>query len=42
MNSVADRYFEAYNALLVMGKTKCQTFCREMAVGCELLSKLYL
>ena len=29
MQTVADRFFEAFDALLAMGETKIQTFCRE-------------
>ena len=29
MQTVADRFFEAFDALLAMSETKIQTFCRE-------------
>lgn len=29
MPTVADRFFEAFDALLAMNQTKIQTFCRE-------------
>ena len=29
MQTVTDRFFEAFDALLAMGETKIQTFCRE-------------
>ena len=29
MQTVADRFFEAFDALLAMGETKIHTFCRE-------------
>lgn len=29
MQTVADRFFDAFDALLALGETKIQTFCRE-------------
>lgn len=32
MQTVADRFFEAFDALLAMNQTKLQTFCKELNV----------
>lgn len=32
MQTVADRFFEAFDALLAMNQTKIQTFCREAGI----------